>query len=139
MDPEQRQSSIDAVLATVRAETDFRSSRSSGPGGQHAQRNETRVEALFDVRASSLDEETKQRLRERLGDTVRAVAQDERSQLRNKELAEQRLLEKLRSALTPEPERRPTRPSRQARLRRLLEKRRRSLAKELRRPPAPDE
>ncbi len=133
------QTDMEGVAEVVRREAVFRSSRSSGPGGQHAQRNETRVEAVLDLDASSLDEGSIRRLRERFGSAVRAVAQDERSQLRNRELAEERLLEKVRAALAPVPERRPTRPSRQARLTRLLDKRRRSVAKELRRPPSPDE
>ncbi|MGZ4410652.1 MAG: peptide chain release factor-like protein [Gaiellaceae bacterium] len=130
---------LERALATARAEMSFRSSRSSGPGGQHAQRNETRIEAVLDIDSSSLDAPAKERLRERFGSAVRAVAQDERSQLRNRELAQERLLEKLRWVLTPERERRPTRPSRQARLRRLLDKRRRGSKKQLRRPPSGSE
>ncbi|MGZ4463459.1 MAG: peptide chain release factor-like protein, partial [Gaiellaceae bacterium] len=98
---------LERALATARAEMSFRSSRSSGPGGQHAQRNETRIEAVLDIDSSSLDAPAKERLRERFGSAVRAVAQDERSQLRNRELAQERLLEKLRWVLTPERERRP--------------------------------
>jgi ribosome-associated protein len=134
-----QQASLEAALDLVREQAIFRSSRSSGPGGQHAQRNETRVEAVFDIEASSLEEPARTILRARYGSAVRAVSQDERSQLRNRELARERLLEKVREALTPVAERRPTRPSRQARLARLFEKRRRSLAKQLRRPPAADD
>jgi ribosome-associated protein len=136
---EQEDGLVERTLAVVREEMVFRSSRSSGPGGQHAQRNETRVEALFDIETSSLDEQTRSRLKQRFGPRVRAVAQDERSQLRNRELAGERLLEKVRTALAPVRTRQPTQPSRQARLARLLDKRRRSLAKRLRRPPTADE
>lgn len=128
---------LERTLETVRAEAGFRSSRSSGPGGQHAQKNETRVESYFEIAVSSLDEAIKRRLRERFGGSVRAVAQDERSQLRNRRLALERLLEKVRLALEPEPERVPTRPSRSAILRRLGAKRQRSMTKRRRRPPGP--
>ena len=78
----------------------MRVSRSSGPGGQHAQKSSTRVEALFDVEASTaLTEAQKRRVSGRAGPVLRAVAQDERSQLRNRELAVERLVEKLRQAL----------------------------------------
>jgi ribosome-associated protein len=120
------------------AEVDFRYSRSSGPGGQHAQKTETRVEALFDVESSAaLTEVQKRRVLARAGPVLRAVAQDERSQSRNRELALERLAEQLRSALRVERKRVPTKPTAAARERRLEEKRRRSQAKRLRR--APDE
>ena len=117
------------------AEVEYRFSRSSGPGGQHAQKSETRVEALFDVTASSaLTEAQKQRVAAKAGPVLRAVAQDERSQWRNRELALERLVEQLRDALRVERKRLPTRPSAQSRERRLEAKRRRSETKRLRRP-----
>jgi ribosome-associated protein len=114
----------------------FRTSRSSGPGGQHAQKSETRVEALFDVEASeALSEAQKRRVLARAGPVLRAIAQDERSQLRNRELALERLVGQLRAALRVERKRVPTKPSAAARERRLEGKRRRSRTKRLRRPP----
>jgi ribosome-associated protein len=117
-------------------EIELRFSRSSGPGGQHAQRTETRVEAVFDVEASeALSPLQKRRVVARAGPVLRAVAQDERSQWRNRELAVERLVAGLREALRVERPRRPTAPSAAARERRLEEKRRRSETKRLRRPP----
>lgn len=118
------------------AEVEFRFSRSSGPGGQHANRSETRVEAVFDVEASeALTERQKRRVIGRVGPVIRAVAQDERSQWRNRELALERIAEQLRRALHVERKRVPTKPSAAARERRLEEKRRRSEVKRLRRGP----
>jgi ribosome-associated protein len=118
------------------AEVRFRTSRSSGPGGQHAQKSETRVEALFDVEASeALTEAQKRRVIGRAGPVLRAVAQDERSQLRNRELALERLVDQLRAALRVERKRVPTKPTAAARKRRLEQKRRRSETKRLRRMP----
>jgi ribosome-associated protein len=117
-------------------ELEIRVSRSSGPGGQHAQKSATRVEALFDVEASeTLSERQKRRVVERAGPVLKAVAQDERSQLRNRELAIERLVEKLRQALAVPRRRVPTRPSAGARERRLAQKKRRGEVKRLRRPP----
>jgi len=117
-------------------EIEIRVSRSSGPGGQHAQKSETRVEAIFDVEASTaLTEAQKRRVMARVGPVLRAVAQDERSQLRNRELAVERLVEKLRAALAVPRRRVPTTPTAAARKRRLEEKRRRARTKRLRRPP----
>jgi ribosome-associated protein len=117
-----------------RAEIELRTSRSSGPGGQHAQKSETRVEAVFDVEASSaLSEGQKKRVLAKTGPVLRAVAQDERSQLRNKELATERLVAILREALRVERKRVPTKPSRAAKQRRLDDKRRRGEVKRLRR------
>jgi ribosome-associated protein len=114
----------------------FRTSRSSGPGGQHAQKSETRVEAVFDVETSdALSEAQKRRVLAKAGPVLRAIAQDERSQLRNKELALERLVDQLRAALRVERKRVPTKPSAAARQRRLEGKRRRSETKRLRRPP----
>jgi ribosome-associated protein len=120
------------------AEVRFRTSRSSGPGGQHAQKSETRVEAIFDVEASeALSEAQKRRVVGRVGHVVRAIAQDERSQARNRELALERVVEQLRAALRVERKRVPTKPTAAARERRLEQKRRRSQTKRLRQ--APDE
>jgi ribosome-associated protein len=118
------------------SEVELRFSRSSGPGGQHANRSETRVEAVFDVEASSaLSDAQKRRVLARAGTPLRAVAQDERSQWRNRELALERLAERLREALRVERPRRPTTPTAAAREKRLEEKRRRSQLKRLRREP----
>ncbi len=119
------------------AEVELRTSRSSGPGGQHAQKTETRVEAIFDVGASqTLTPAQKLRLLDKRGPVVRAVAQDERSQWRNRELALGRLADAIRDGLRVERKRRPTRPGKAARERRLEEKRQQSSRKRLRRPPA---
>jgi ribosome-associated protein len=119
------------------AEVEFRFSRSSGPGGQHAQKSETRVEAVFDVEASAaLTATQKRRVTGRLGPVLRAIAQDERSQRRNRELALERLVEQLRRGLRVERRRVATKPTAASRERRLEEKRRRSTVKRLRRPPA---
>jgi ribosome-associated protein len=118
------------------AEIQLRFSRSSGPGGQHAQKVESRVEAVFDVEASSaLTPAQKRRVVARAGPVLRAVAQDERSQWRNRELAVERLVAALREALRVERRRLPTKPTAAAKERRLEEKRRRGERKRLRRPP----
>ena len=118
------------------AEIELRFSRSSGPGGQHANTAETRVEAVLDVEASSaLTEAQKRRVVAKAGPALRAVAQDERSQLRNRELAVERLVEQLREALKVERRRVATKPTAASRERRLESKRRRSQTKKLRRPP----
>jgi ribosome-associated protein len=120
-------------------EIQFRASRSSGPGGQHANVTASRIEAVFDVEASdALSDEQRELLRRRLGDRVTAVAQDARSQARNRELALERLRDKLEAGLRRPKPRRPTRPSRAARERRLEEKRRTSQRKRGRRPPPSD-
>jgi ribosome-associated protein len=124
-----------SVLLPV-AEITIRVSRSSGPGGQHAQKSSTRVEALFDVESSTaLTDVQKHRVVARVGPMLRAVAQDERSQSRNRELAIERLIEKLREALAVPRKRVPTRPGAKARERRLEGKRRRSRTKLLRKTP----
>ena len=118
------------------AEVELQVSRSSGPGGQHAQKSESRVVAVFDVATSNaLSEAQKRRVVARAGPVLRAVAQDERSQARNRELAVERLVASLREALRVERKRVPTKPSAAARQRRLEQKRRRSEVKKLRRPP----
>jgi ribosome-associated protein len=117
-------------------EIELRFSRSSGPGGQHANTAETRVEAVLDVEASSaLSEAQKRRVTAKAGPVLRAIAQDERSQWRNRELAVERLVEQLRAALKVERRRVATRPSAASRERRLEAKKRRSQTKRLRRPP----
>ena len=125
-------------VAIPRSEIELRFSRSSGPGGQHAQKSDTRVDARFDVLASTaLTDGQKRRVVARAGPVLRAVAQDERSQWRNRELAVERLVESLREALRVERRRVATKPSAQARERRLEAKRRRSQLKRQRRPPDP--
>jgi ribosome-associated protein len=114
----------------------LRFSRSSGPGGQHANTAETRVEAILEVETTSaLTDAQKRRVVAKAAPTLRAVAQDERSQLRNRELAVERLVEQLRQALKVERRRVATRPTAAARERRLDSKKRRSQTKRLRRPP----
>lgn len=126
-------------LALPLAEIELRFSRSSGPGGQHAHKTETRVEALFDVEASAtLSATQKRRLAARAGPVVRAVAQDERSQWRNRELALERLSDAIRDGLRVERKRRATEPTPASQERRLDEKRRRARVKRLREPPEPD-
>lgn len=118
-------------------EIQLRVSRSSGPGGQHANTSETRVEAVFDVDGSpSLTERQKARVMAKAGPVIRAVAQDERSQARNRELAVERLVAKLADALHVERQRRPTRPTTASRERRLASKRRRAAIKRNRSTPA---
>jgi ribosome-associated protein len=117
-------------------EIELRFSRSSGPGGQHASTAETRVEALFDVESSTaLSPAQKRRVLAKAGPTLHAVAQDERSQWRNRELAVERLVERLREALRVERRRVPTKPTAASRERRLEQKKRRGETKRLRRPP----
>ena len=119
------------------SEVELRFSRSSGPGGQHANTSETRVEAILDVEASSaLTDAQKRRVLAKAGPTLRAVAQDERSQLRNRELAVERLVDRLRDALKVERRRVATKPTKASRERRLESKKRRSQTKKLRRPPS---
>jgi len=116
------------------SEIELRVSRSSGPGGQHANTSETRVEAVFDVEASAaLTENQKHRVIAKAGPILRAIAQDERSQLRNRDLAIDRLVARLAEALRVERKRFPTRPSRAAKEQRLDAKKRRGATKRLRR------
>ena len=127
---------VTRTVALPPGEITLRTSRSSGPGGQHAQKSETRVEAIFDVESSpSLSDAQKKRVLAKAGPVLRAVAQDERSQLRNKELAIERVVESLREALRVPRHRVPTRPSKAAKERRLEGKKRRGDTKRLRRPP----
>src|SRR5881394_192814 len=118
---------VNNELALPLAEVELRTSRSSGPGGQHANVTASRVEAVFDVdEAASLNDGQRERLRARYGDRVTAVAQDARSQARNRELALERLREKLAAGLVVPRRRRATRPTKSAKERRLDTKRRRS-------------
>ena len=118
-------------------EIELRASRSSGPGGQHANVTASRIEAVFDVEASeALSEDQRRRLTRKVGGRVTAVAQDARSQARNRELALERLRERLAEGLHRPKPRRPTKPSRAARERRLEQKRRTSKRKAARRPPS---
>jgi ribosome-associated protein len=131
---------IDERLAIPLAEVELRASRSSGPGGQHANVTASRIEAVFDVRASgTLDDSQRGRLLERVGPLVTAVAQEARSQARNRELALERLAEKIAAGLVVRRRRRPTRPGRAARQRRLERKRQVGERKRARRRPAADD
>jgi ribosome-associated protein len=117
-------------------EIELRASRSGGPGGQHANVTASRIEAVFDVRASRvLSESQKERLCARLGPRVTAVSQDSRGQARNRALALERLRERLATALAPQKRRRATRPGRAAKERRLESKRHRSRRKQERKRP----
>jgi ribosome-associated protein len=127
---------VSAELEIPLAEIALRASRSSGPGGQHANVTASRVEASFDVVASSsLSEAQRERLLARLGARVSAVAQDARSQARNRELALRRLGERLARALEREKPRQATKPTAASRERRLAQKRRASERKRARQPP----
>lgn len=131
---------IDERLSIPLAEIELRASRSSGPGGQHANVTASRVEAVFDVEASAaLGEGQRARLLERAGPVVTAVAQDARGQARNRELALERLAGKIATALRVVPRRRPTRPTRASRQRRLEGKRRTGERKRGRRPPSAED
>jgi ribosome-associated protein len=131
---------VTSDVAVPLAEIELRASRSSGPGGQHANVTASRVEAVFDVAASStLSDAQKRRIVERAGPRVSAVSQDARGQARNRELALARLRGKLAAALATPKRRRPTRPSRSATERRLADKRARSRRKRERQPPSGDE
>jgi ribosome-associated protein len=135
-------SEVEGVLRITRScaiplsELEWKFTPSGGPGGQHANRSNTRAEVRFDVEASpSLLDVHRARLLERLGPVVRVVADDERSQLRNRDLALERLRGRLAEALRVQRTRRPTAPTRASTQRRLEQKRRRSDIKRSRRPP----
>ena len=119
-------------LVISAAELSERFMPSGGPGGQHANRSNTRVELRFDAAGSS---SLSERQRERLGAEVRVVVDEERSQARNRDIARQRLGARIASALVRETPRRPTKPSRGAKRRRLQDKKRRSELKQQRRRP----
>ncbi len=131
---------VNPDLTVPLLEIELRTSRSSGPGGQHANVTASRVEAVFDVRESAtLSEVQRERLLARYGDRVTAVAQEARSQARNRELALERMRDKLAAGLVVPKRRRPTRPTKAARERRLEEKRRASERKRSRQRPTLDE
>ncbi len=135
-DPDEGLLRVTRSCAIPLYELEWRFTPSGGPGGQHANRSNTRAEVKFDVVASeSLLDVHRARLVERLGPVVRVVADDERSQLRNRELALERLRARLAEALRVERTRRPTAPTRGAKMRRLETKKQRSTLKRLRRPP----
>jgi ribosome-associated protein len=120
-------------------EIELRASRSSGPGGQHANVTASRIEAVFDIEASrALTDEQRDLLLSKLGPRATAVAQDARSQARNRELALERLRARIATGLRRPRPRRPTKPTRAARERRLDQKRRQSRRKQERRPPSGD-
>src|SRR3954452_19961116 len=123
-------------VAVPLSEIDLRPSRSSGPGGQHANVTASRIEAVFDVHESgTLNEQQKARISAKLGPRVTAVAQDARSQARNRDLALQRLAERLSHALHVPRPRTKTKPTAGSKRRRLDDKRRRSQTKQGRRRP----
>ena len=127
-------------VALPLSEIELRVSRSSGPGGQHANVTASRVEAVLDVAGSpSLSEEQRRRVLARVGPRLTAVAQDTRSQARNRELALERLRGRLATALAVSRPRRSTKPTQAARRKRLDSKRRRGETKRSRRRPSTDE
>jgi ribosome-associated protein len=131
---------IDERLSIPLAEIELRASRSSGPGGQHANVTASRVEAVFDAdRSRALDDVQRARLIERGGPVIAAVAQEARGQARNRELALERLAAKIAAALVVPRRRRATKPSRAARQRRLESKRRTGERKQARRRPSGEE
>jgi ribosome-associated protein len=131
---------VSASVAIPLAELELRASRSSGPGGQHANVTASRIEAVFDVAASrALSEGQRRRVMAKVGPRLVAVAQESRSQARNRELALERLRDRLSAALAVPRARRPTKPSAASRRRRLEAKRRRAARKRARRPPSAEE
>jgi ribosome-associated protein len=131
---------VNDQVAIPRSELEFRATRAGGPGGQHVNTSSTRIELLWNVRTTrALSDEERERVQQRLASrtdadgNVRVVSSESRSQLRNRESAEERLAEMLRRALLPPRKRIPTRPSRRAREARLQDKRRRSEKKRMRR------
>ncbi|MEO6317279.1 MAG: alternative ribosome rescue aminoacyl-tRNA hydrolase ArfB [Acidimicrobiales bacterium] len=139
MPDDRRLLRVSSSLVIPVAELDWRFTRSGGPGGQHANTSDTRVEVRFDIAGSpSLGPRQRARLLERLGTEVRASASDERSQARNRSLAAERLAERLAGALRIERPRQATRPTRASVRRRLDGKRRQSDRKASRRRVDPD-
>lgn len=112
---------------------------SGGPGGQHANRTATAVRLRFDVRASSLPEEARKMLVDRIGEVVEVTASKSRSQFRNRALARQQMRERLEKALRPKPKRRPTKPTRASKRRRVADKRAKGEKKRLRQTPQIDD
>jgi len=130
---------VSAHLRIPPSELEWRFAPSSGPGGQHANRAHTRAEVRFDIAGSpSLRAIDRERLLARFGPTLAAAAEDERSQVRNRRLALDRLRRTLLDALRPQIPRRPTRPSRGSVEARLANKRRQAGRKADRRPPQPE-
>lgn len=130
---------VNRSLSIPEEELEWRFSRSGGPGGQHANTASTRVEVRFDVaRSTALGPRQRARLLQHLGPVVRAVAQDERSQARNRQLALERLRSRILDALVVRPARRPTRPTAASQEARMESKRRRSRLKRLRAAPPSD-
>ncbi len=122
------------------ADVEWRFQPSGGPGGQHANRAHSRVEARIDLEtARGISDATRARLRRKLGDELRLVVDERRSQLRNRQVALERLESRLRAALVPEKKRRATKPSRAAKKRRVDAKKRRSQVKKGRRRPTADD
>lgn len=131
---------INPSLVVPDAELQERFSASGGPGGQHANKAATRVELTWDLEASEVLGDHQQRvLIEHFGPVVRVVVDDERSQLRNREIAEERLAARVRTALTPEKPRRATKPTRGSQRRRVEKKRQKSRTKQLRQRPTRDD
>ena len=127
---------VSGSLRIPERELSWRFSRSSGPGGQHVNTSDTRVELRFDIAGSpSIGPRQRERLLERLGPEVRLTCADGRSQARNREIAKQRLVERLQDALKVEASRRPSKPSKSAVQRRLDEKKKQSSRKADRRRP----
>jgi ribosome-associated protein len=123
-----------------RHELDVRFSASGGPGGQHANKTATRAELTFDVESSSaFDDAQRSRVIDKLGPVIRITADGERSQLRNRAVAEQRLIDKLRSALHVPRRRRATRPTSGSQRRRITAKKQRGETKRYRQPPSVDD
>lgn len=121
-------------------ELEWRTTASGGPGGQHANTSDTRVEVRFPIATStSLAPRQKERLLERIGPVARATASDSRSQARNRELARERLRSRLEAALRVDPARRSTKPSKSAKQARLDAKRQQSARKQDRRRPTDDD
>jgi ribosome-associated protein len=138
--PSEDRLRINGGLAIPLAEIELRASRSSGPGGQHANVTASRIEAVFDVTASeALSDAQRERILGRLGPRVTAIAQDTRSQTRNRELALERLRERIAGALVVKRPRRDTKPTRGARERRLDKKKQRGDVKRRRQRPAGDD
>lgn len=138
-----RLTETDLVIGRLRiplTEIEVRAMRSSGPGGQHANKTESRIETSFDVAGSTaLGPRQRSRLTEKLGSRVTAVSQDSRSQSQNRELALHRLGDKIELALRVERKRVSTAPSKASKERRLKSKSARSEVKTLRRKPSADE
>lgn len=131
---------VSSGVAIPLREIELRTSRSSGPGGQHANVTASRVEAVFDVTGSTaLTDAQRRRVMAKVGPRLTAVAQDARSQARNRELALERLRSRLAAALAVPRARRPTKPTRASRRARLDAKRRRSQLKSQRRRPAAED